>query len=249
MRADRADRFGALRVAGIAATSGRGARVDLIDDEEVETTGIDVGVRRQDIAQQAHRLRSLEPVNRDDEPREALEWIGSQSPGAAQLAEHGGVDNPELESEAIGHLGLPLERERSRTHDVDGPRAVPEQKLLHDEAGLDRLAQTDVVGDQKRGARGAQRPNHGLELVVLDRDARTEGRLERAAVGGRDRAPSNGVQESIEAPRVVEPVNAGMRQRGCLQDECPGFDLPDHREFLGQPIVFDRRQLREMLDA
>ena len=54
---------------------------------------------------------------------------------------------------------------------------VPQQQLLDDQAGLDRLAQADVVGEQQVGPRGLQRAAQRLELVGLDVRAAAERRL------------------------------------------------------------------------
>ena len=59
-----------------------------------------------------------------------LERVGRQPAGPAQLAQHVGVDDPELEAETVGHLGFPLERERRRADDEHGAGAVAEQQFL-----------------------------------------------------------------------------------------------------------------------
>ena len=106
------------------------------------------------------------------------------------------------------HLVPPLQGERGRADDEHGAGPVAEEQLLDDQAGLDGLAQADVVGDQQVDAGHLQRPHHRVELVVLDRDARAERRLERPAVGGGDGAPAHGVEEG------VEPAGSSKRSAG-----------------------------------
>ena len=52
---------------------------------------------------------------------------------------------------------------------------MAQEELLDHEAGLDGLAQADVVGEQQVGARSGQGPPQGLELVGLQDDAGAEG--------------------------------------------------------------------------
>jgi len=47
---------------------------------------------------------------------------------------------------------------------------VPQDQLLDDQTGLDRLAEPHIVGDQEVRARHPQRSHHRLELIVLDRN-------------------------------------------------------------------------------
>jgi hypothetical protein len=60
---------------------------------------------------------------------------------------------------------------------------VPQEELLDDQAGLNRLAQTDVVSDQQVRARHADSSDHRFKLVVLERDARPERCLQHRCLG------------------------------------------------------------------
>jgi hypothetical protein len=51
---------------------------------------------------------------------------------------------------------------------------VPQQQLLHDQAGLDGLAEADVVGEQQVRPRGLQGAAQRLQLVGLDVRAAAE---------------------------------------------------------------------------
>ena len=167
---------------------------------------------------------------------------------APQRAEQLAVDDPELEPELLAHLVAPLQLQAGRADDERGPRAVAQDQLLDDEAGLDRLAEADVVGDQQRGARHPQRAHEGFELVVLDRDAAAKRGLQRLLVGAGDRAPAHGIEERVERRGVVDVLGADRRQLGALDDLRPGLDLPDDLELLARRVVLDRDQGHEVLD-
>ena len=81
------------------------------------------------------------------------------------------VDDAKLEAELVAHLIAPLQLEASRADDQDGARAVAKDQLLDDEAGLDGLAEADVVGDQQVDPRHLQGARDGVELVILEGDA------------------------------------------------------------------------------
>jgi hypothetical protein len=108
------------------------------------------------------------------------------------------------------------------------------------------LPRPDVVGDEQVGARHLQRAHHGVELVVLDGDAASEGRVQARDVGRGDGAPAHGVKEGVEAPRVVEAL-ARVGQLRALEDRSAGLDLPDDLEFLAPAVVLDRLEGDEML--
>ncbi len=51
-----------------------------------------------------------------------------------------------------------------------------------DQDRLDRLAQADVVGDQEVNPRHLDCPDHRVELIVLNVDPRSEGRLDTSDI-------------------------------------------------------------------
>jgi hypothetical protein len=55
--------------------------------------------------------------------------------------------------------------------------SAPQQQLPHDQAGLDRLAETDVISDQKVDARQVERLGKRQELVGVQPNTRPEGSL------------------------------------------------------------------------
>ena len=203
------DRCGLLALDGVAAglrRLGGGAVVGLIDDEQVEKAGEPRPVR-QDLVEHALHPGRAEPLQADDRARVDGEGVGLEAVGAAQLPEPVGVQDLELQSELGLHLLLPLERERGGADDDDPSGPVAEQHLLDDEAGLDRLAEAHVVGDEELHPGHAERSRHRFELVLLDGDAGPERGLEGLGVGAGDRAPADGVQEGAESLGVV-PVGA-----------------------------------------
>ena len=124
---------------------------------------------------------------------------------------------------------------------------MAEDQLLHDQAGLDRLAEADVICDQQIRARHAQSADHRFELVVLDHDPRPEGGLERTAVGARHRPPANGIQERVELPRIVDAVGIDLGKVGALDRRRSGLELPDDRELLAGRVVLDADQRHQVL--
>jgi hypothetical protein len=167
-----------------------------------------------------------QPLQADDRARVDGEGVGFESVGSPQLPELSGVDDREAEAELGLHLLAPLERERGRADDDDAPCPVPQQHLLDDQAGLDRLAEAHVVGDEQVDPRHGEGAGDGFELVLLDRDAGPERGLERPGVGAGDGAPADGVEEGAELLRII-PVRWGhCRELGRGDDLAAGLDLP-----------------------
>ncbi len=184
--------------------------MDLVDDQHV-VAARNLRVWREHLSQQPHPQFALEPIDRDDEPWEVPERVRADAARAPQLPEQLPVDDPELEPESLAQLVAPLELQRSGTDDQRGARAVTQQQLLHDQAGFNGLTEANIVGDKQRRTWHPQRPYKWLKLVVLDRDAAAEGRLQGPLVSARDRAPTDGVKEGVEFGWIVELV---LRNRG-----------------------------------
>ena len=132
-----------------------------------------------------------------DHPREQPERVGVQPVAAPHLGHQLAVDDLEFQAELLPHLVLPLQRQARRAHDDHRPGAVPQQQLLDDQAGLDRLAQAHVVGQQQVGPRGLQGAAQRLELVGLDVRAAAERRLE-----------ANSASADVTAPQRTASTNA-----------------------------------------
>ena len=214
--------------------------MDLVDDEEIEPPR-ELRLLGQRLAEQSHAEVALQPVDRDDEPRVARPRVRAHASRASQATEEVAVEDAELQPELVAQLLVPLELQRRRAHDDRGAGAVPEEQLLRHEAGLDRLAEPDVVGDQQVRARHPQGANERLELIVLDLDPAAERRLQRAVVGRRDRPPANRVEERVELLRAVVRPRDDLRQIGAPAHDRPGLHLPDDVELLaGARVVGDR---------
>ena len=111
--------------------------------------------------------------------------------------------------------------------------------------GLDGLAQPHIVGDQQVGPGHRQRPDHRVELVVLDLDSGPERRLEHRLVRRGDRTPPNGVEERVQLARVIETVG-GVGQCVLVVRDRPALKLPDHPQPLVAGVVFDADQGDQM---
>jgi len=171
----------------------------------------------------------FQPVDRHDQARERREHVGPHPAVTAELAHRVGVHDAELQSEAVEHLLLPLHTKPGRAHHQHRARPMPQQELLRHQASLDRLAQPDVVRDQQVRSWHGQGAHDRVELVVLDRDARSEQRLQGGRVSGRDGAPAHGVEERVEPRGGVEPAWLGSGQLLVRDDSRARLELPDDR--------------------
>jgi len=119
-----------------------------IDDEHVEGEALaqlgvlGLGV---DVAQQALAAHLWQPRHGHDHPRIQLEGVGVQAVGAAHLGHQFTVDDDELQAEFVPHLVLPLQRQAWRAHDHCCAGTMPQEQFLHHQAGLDGLAQSNVI--------------------------------------------------------------------------------------------------------
>jgi hypothetical protein len=75
------------------------------------------------------------------------------------------AQDPQPPVEATLHFGLPLERQRRRRHHQRPLHRHPLLQFAPDQAGLDGLAEPDLVGDEQPSGRAAEQLEHGGELV------------------------------------------------------------------------------------
>ena len=238
-----------LAVDRVAAEPGGGGRaggrdvVRLVHDEHVErvparAAGVPhVGVH---LAQQPLGAQRRQPRHRHDHPGEQPERVRVRPVGAQHLRHQLAVDDLEFQAELLPHLVPPLQRQARRAHDDDRPGTVPQQQFLHDQAGLDRLAQAHVVGEQQVRPGRLQGAAQRLELVGLDVRAAAERRLERVPVRRRDRAPAHGVHERGERVRVVEAVGADRLGQALVRgDGLAYLELPHDRELLAKAVLVE----------
>lgn len=248
----------ALGVDGVAPCGTGGARggrrdmVGLVHDEDVEG----VAARRprppgvgQHLAQQPLGAHARQPGHGDDDARVEAQRVGGQAVGAPVGGDPGRVDDDELQAELLAHLVTPLLGEARRADDDDRAGPVAQQELLDDQAGLDRLAEPDVVCEQKIRARGLQGPAQRFELVGLERGARTEGRLEGPRIGRGDGAPAHCVDEGAERVRFVEGIRVDhLGQPAVGDDRVADLELPDDGELLAHAVLGERLERHHVLE-
>jgi hypothetical protein len=109
---------------------------------------------------------------------------------AAHPRQVGAVQDLEHEAEALFELRFPLFEDRGRRSDNDGLGFLAQEQLARDQARLDRLAESRVVGDEQVDARKTERFAQRLHLVGVDLDPGPERCLEQVRVGGRDAVPA-----------------------------------------------------------
>ncbi|MBV8557731.1 MAG: hypothetical protein JO116_19375 [Planctomycetaceae bacterium] len=248
VRGQEADRPGAERVGGVLAPPGRGAVVRLVHDQHVVTAGVDrLPLGRERLLEEPGGPLPLQEVERGDQPREVGPRVDVDAPPAPQVPHQAAVHDAEIEPELVPHLVPPLDLERGRADDEDPPCPVPDDQLEDDEPRLDGLAQPHVVGDQQADPGHLDGPDHGVELVVLDVDARAERGLEVFQVGRRSSPPADGIEEGVEPTGGVE--SGGLGQGDLLDDLGPRLDLPDNLELFPEGVVLDGQQRDEVLGA
>jgi len=127
----------------------------------------------------------FEVVHRGQRHRQVVEGIGPQLGPLADALQLGPVGHDQAQAEPLGHLCLPLLQERpGRGDDEDAAGSTACDQLRDDQAGLDRLAQADVVGQQQARARHPQASGDRHKLVGLDpQPTRLDGDQRRRAEG------------------------------------------------------------------
>lgn len=241
-----ADELRSLGVSGVEVVARRGGVVRLVEDQKIPTTRVDVlAGLGQGLAEETQRSWALEVVNARYEPRKRRPRIDVQAACPTQVAQVLAIDDAKLETELVAHLIAPLDLKRCRHDDQDAPRAVAEGQFLGNEPSLDRLAQTDIVGDQQADARHAQGADERIELVVLDLDAAAERRKQRADVGARGDPPADGVKEGVETGRGVE--TGGLGEGEVLDRPGTRLDLPDDPQLFAGGVVLHGGERQEML--
>ena len=161
---------------------------------------------------------------------------------ATDLGEPRPVDDDEGQAEALLHLVAPLLDHRGRTGHHHPAHALAHQHLAEDQPGLDGLAQADVVGDEQPHPRHLQGLAQGLELVVLDLDARPVGRLEEPGIGRGDAVPAQGVEVGREQIRAIEAPLGHRLPAALAEDPRVELALPQHLEGLAEGVVLEAGQ-------
>ncbi|HEV2639020.1 MAG TPA: hypothetical protein VGX23_28000 [Actinocrinis sp.] len=123
---------------------------------------------------------------------------------------------------------------------------MAQHQLLHHQARLDGLAETDVIGDQQVRPRHLQSPHYRIELVVLRLDPGSERGLQQRLVRRRHRAPAHRVQERVQFRRLVETACRGG-QGVLLAGRGTGLQLPQDTQLLVSGVVVHGNQGDQML--
>ena len=146
-----------------------------------------------------------------------------------------------LEEQAEPSLELlaPLRHHRWRTDHDDVLHASAEEQFAGDEAGLDRLAEADVVGDEEVDAWEQEGLAERLKLVGIEPDAGTEGRLKEPRIGGSDTVPAKRADEGAEKPRVIKPLGADLLPDLSVEDFGVELEIPDHLQGVALGVVVD----------
>ena len=86
----------------------------------------------------------------------------------------GAVDDREPQPEPRLKFIRPLPKHRGRRRNDDKVDPTPQQQFAQDEAGFDRLAEADIIGDQQIDPRKYERFAQRFELIRVEADARPE---------------------------------------------------------------------------
>ncbi len=246
MRRQQADGGGALRIDRIAPDAGRRDIVGLIDNQQIKAPGIGhIALGRQRLAEQADRTVALEIIHRSNQTRKMRPGIDVQTATAAKPAHQLAIDNPKIETKLLAHLVAPLELQRRRADNQDAAGAMTNEQVLGDQAGLNRLAQADIIGNQQIDSRHLNRPHHRVKLIILDLDPAAKRRLERPHIRRRHRAPAHRTEKGIEAFGGIEAIR--RRQGHPLMHLRIDLDFPDHLNFLTERIIVNRGKRHEVM--
>ena len=160
---------------------------------------------------------------------------GIQAPLAAQSLDEGAIDNDEFQPKLLQHLIAPLYLKRRRADNRDPVSAVAEHQLQDYQAGLDGLAEANIVRDEQVDAGHLNGADHRVELIAFGFDAASERRLKLAGVCDGGGAPADGVEKRFEVGWLVKALRLG--QLHFL--ECTGarLDLPDDLQLFAQGVT------------
>src|ERR1039458_10517249 len=139
------------------------------------------------------------------------------------------VENYETQPEASLHFALPLGNEGGRAGDNDTLDLLAHDHLAQDEAGFNRFAESNVVGDKEVDARHLERFFQRLQLVGHDLDARAMRRLEQPRIRGGYEIPSKRVEVSGEDVRRVESLAGEVLPVRFRQDLGVSLAFPEDR--------------------
>lgn len=157
-------------IAPLAATVRADAGMGLVDDDAGRTRGREA----------LTALLSLDVVQADDRERMDLEQALRPDDFPFQARRGRGGDGDGLDVELGAQLADPLIDEVRRAQDAEALDLAAVEEFAKDEAGLDGLADADVVGDQQANHGQAHRHQQRYELIGSRLEADARRRAERA---------------------------------------------------------------------
>ena len=164
--------------------------VRLVDDDQVIGNALDaLGV-----------LRRFRGVDRGDDALAAFPGLGAVAP------ELGILEGREGNRELVEHLIAPLAHQRWGREHQDTTRQSPDRVLLEHQAGLDRLAETDLVAQQRPTSHGPHHLAGGVELERVVIDAPQQRRAQQDFEAAEQREPLRRLVEPVVLGRVVVPL-------------------------------------------
>ena len=229
-----------LRLDAVAAAAGRRGVMRFVDDQEAPRQEWP-----QPLAQGIRIGRIDEQIMRDEEPAVRAPGIDAEAALAPHARKIRAVENLEEEAEAILQLTLPLLEHRRGRGDDNRLRLLAQEQLTRNEARLDGLAETRVVGDEEVDARQAQRLAQRLHLVGVDLDPGAKRRLEEVRVGGGDAVPAQRVEEGREVPGRIESPRGEILPALLFQDPAVDLIVPVDIERLALGIVIGTGKAHE----
>ena len=150
MRSDPRMAFGAQGVDRVAATARRGRRVHLVHDQQVELRGVRVVDGREHLISSDWARRSfnqsIDTISRGNDVNTFAPTHGRGAAGEPSV-----LTIRNSRPNRSRHLLLPLHAKPAGHTTITVRARCRKQKLLDDETRFDRLAETDVVGDQQVG--------------------------------------------------------------------------------------------------
>ncbi len=94
---------------------------------------------------------------------------------ASHLGEKSAIEDRETQPEARLQLIRPLPKHRGRCRYDDEIDPPTQQQLAQNQAGFNRFAETDIIGDQQIDAGQQQRFAQRFELISVEPDTGAEG--------------------------------------------------------------------------
>lgn len=230
--AEIADGAGELGLDAVVPAASWGGMVGLVEDEEASWQQ-----RPEPFPHRVRVRRVDQEVVRDQKAAVRAPRVHAKPTLAPHPRQVGAVEDLEHKAEALFELSLPLLQDRGRRRDDDGLRLLAQEQLARDQARLDRLAKSRVVGDEQVDARESKRLAQRLHLVGVNLDPGPERRLEQVRVGRGNAVPLQGVEEGGEPAGRIEALGGQILPALFLENPAVDLVLPEDVERLPLGVV------------